>query len=218
MRKSVILIFLTTILFGSNAQTPEYITFQEGWYVGINTGATWFFGEGTIPIQKNNNFALTKNCGNSFRLLAGYDFNPVIGVRGTAGYGRYYWPLLKNPEQKLSLNATQFTIDLTVDLTNWWCDFDPDRKINFLAFGGTGINQRAKGDLTSTLTSGIIGGGVEADWHLSPQLTLNLSMAADGVSDSFNGLASGFPLDICTDLSIGFVYHFRYVNGVIYRW
>ena len=56
MRKSVILIFLTTILFGSNAQTPEYITFQEGWYVGINTGATWFFGEGTIPIQKNNNF------------------------------------------------------------------------------------------------------------------------------------------------------------------
>lgn len=186
-------------------------TFQPGWYMSLYTGYNLFLGEGSNILRSGNSINFRKDGGLLSTFGLGYDFSPVIGVRGELGWARHGWKGVSatgvtNPHWW----SANLTGDLTVNLSNWWGGYNPDRIFDVTAFGGLGLGVRsahevaAKKQVTPIVRAGLLG-----SFHLSKQFDLNAEVATNAVRDGFNGLHAGFFLDDFTAFQVGFTYHFK---------
>ena len=219
MKKVIVTILCLGFVFTTYSQQTEKInsgTFQPGWYLGANAGLNWFLGEGNNPFSSKAYFSFDKNKGFIGRAVIGYDFTPVIGLKGMIGYAHHgYWPDLyskKNADGSSpisSFGSQNLTVDMTVNLSNWWADYNPDRAFDISAFGGTGFAHRNKANLSDDWY-GLIGRiGLQGDFHLTKQLYLNLILEDNVVGDKYNDHVETLIFDTYPALTLGLTYHFR---------
>jgi Outer membrane protein and related peptidoglycan-associated (lipo)proteins len=187
-------------------------TFQPGWYMSLYTGYNLFLGEGNNILQSGNKISLRKNGSPMSTFGLGYDFSPIIGLRGELGWARFHWNQT-SPVTNISYPtwwSMNLTGDLTVNLSNWWGGYNPDRIFDVTAFGGVGLGYRSAHDIDSKkLLTPIVRAGLIGTFHLSKQFDLNAEVATNAVSDKFNGYKAGLFFDDFTAFQVGFTYHFK---------
>jgi hypothetical protein len=219
MKKFFVVLFGMGSVFTANAQqcdNAEDCHFRHGWYVGASSGVNLYVAEGNEFWNTHEGyvFSLKDNGGPMGRVGVGYDFTPVIGLNGSIAYLQHHWPDVRKPNpdgspKAVIFNAGNITLDLMVNLSNWWAGYNSCRFINITIFGGFGGAYRGKDNFPSDLFSGIVRGGGQADIRLSHSLNANLAIQGNIVRDDFNGYINDTPYELQASLMAGITYHFR---------
>ena len=124
--------------------TTEYV-FEPHWYVQIQGGAQYTTGETDFG----------KLISPNVQAAVGYNFSKALGARlainawqGKGGFDKDKFDLTTIGIDKQDYKFTYFapSIDLTFNLSNIIAGFNPNRKFEFGAFIGGGVNFRAKCD------------------------------------------------------------------------
>lgn len=194
----------------------ENYTFRPHWYITASAGISIYVAEGNEFWNPNKVcvLSLKENGGSIARIGAGYNFTPVIGINGLLSYAVLKWPdqRFKNPDgsyKEVVFNAENATIDLTLNLSNWWAGYKTRRFVTFIAFAGVGLAYRDKGNFPAELYSAIVRGGGQTNLRLSPTLDVSCALQGNLVSDQFNGYVVNTPFELHAGLTLGFIYHLR---------
>ena len=124
--------------------TTEYV-FEPHWYVQIQGGAQYTVGETDFG----------KLISPNVQAAVGYNFSKALGARlainawqGKGGFDKDKFDLTTIGIDKQDYKFTYFapSIDLTFNLSNIIAGFNPNRKFEFGAFIGGGVNFRSKCD------------------------------------------------------------------------
>ena len=124
--------------------TTEYV-FEPHWYVQIQGGAQYTTGETDFG----------KLISPNVQAAVGYNFSKALGARlainawqGKGGFDKDKFDLTTIGIDKQDYKFTYFapSIDLTFNLSNIIAGFNPNRKFEFGAFIGGGVNFRSKCD------------------------------------------------------------------------
>ena len=200
--------------------TTEYV-FEPHWYVQIQGGAQYTTGETDFG----------KLISPNVQAAVGYNFSKAIGARlainawqGKAGWNKDTYDIEKDLGTKF--NDYKFTyfapsIDLTFNLSNIIAGFNPNRKFEFGAFIGGGVNFRSKcDDVTEIINrwnnkygeNGVASAsgwtpmyenksavlpfaqaGLTADYKVSEKVSIGAEFNANILGDKFNFKNAGNP-------------------------
>jgi outer membrane protein OmpA-like peptidoglycan-associated protein len=213
MRKLIVSVGLILGLIASaNAQTKaETPAFKPYWYLGLNGGVNFFMGEGNNFLNKNKPYVSPdKNVGGLGRIALGYNFNPVWGLRGMLGYNAYNWgtvPVATDGSYpKYKFDTENLTVDVMANLSNWFAGYRPDRKLDFSAFAGLGGSYLNDNTQKSSV-AGMLRAGVQADYHLSDAVAINLILDGNATTDNYNDLAyTPLAFDAIPEVTVGMTF------------
>ena len=199
----------TLITYSQQKENTAPGAFRPAWYVGANGGYNIFLGEGNnfFNEDKPHIFTLKDNGSYLGRFVLGYDFTPAIGIRGMLGYVNTNWPNAFLTD-KYNFSTEMLSADFMLNLSNLNNHFDPNRKLDFLAFAGLGMGYRDQ-NLIQNLSpiTGIVRLGLESDFKLSQDWKLNLILEGNVATDNYNDLAlSPLPFDLIGALTVGVTY------------
>lgn len=154
----------------------------------------------------------------------GYQFSPLWGARiGVSGWeSRGGWV---NPSVNYKYNYLAGNLDVTFNLSNLFCRYNPERIFNLSMFVGGGVNYAFNNDEAETLARKLrqevytmpylwhdykvlaVGrAGLMADFRLSERLSLNIEANANVTSDRYNSKKADNP-----------DWYFNLLGGVSYR-
>jgi outer membrane protein OmpA-like peptidoglycan-associated protein len=107
----------------------------------------------------------------------------------------------------VKFGSEKLTADFMVNLSNWWADYNPERKVDFSAFAGGGVAYLNNNVLENNLAA--IGRvGLQGDYHLSQVLDLNLIAEANIAGDNYNDyIINPLPFDAFSAITVGVTYH-----------
>ncbi len=211
MKKWIFAALLAGLSFVSNAQFRGDVSFRPHFYLGANAGVNSYWGE---DYKTYMTFDAGKSLGTIGRVALGYDFSPVLGLRGFVGYSTHNWPNTSNNSIVESFNATNFTLDLTLDITNLIGGYDNNQVFNWIVFGGAGMGNQ----YTAHIPTYIIRGGLQGNFHLSKDLDLNLIGESNIVRDEYNdGKKIDTPVDAYPAVTIGLTYHIKIEKHKTYK-
>lgn len=208
------------ITFSLNAQEKTTSVtenaFKPGWYIGGNAGINMFMGEANNFFRPVSSYYISpfdKNYSYLLRAELGYRFTPVVGLRGMLGYHHYYWTdwrLGQNADGSypgVNFSGENLTADLMINLSNWFAGYNPSRKTDISAFVGAGGAYLNSNSVNSSLDW--IGRlGLQADYHISPVLALNLIAEANVAGDNYNDyVKSPLPVDVFPAITVGLTYN-----------
>lgn len=197
--------------------TTEYV-FEPHWYVQIQGGAQYTVGETDFG----------KLISPNVQAAVGYNFSKAIGARlainawqGKGGFDKDKFDLTTIGIDKQDYKFTYFapSIDLTFNLSNIIAGFNPNRKFEFGAFIGGGVNFRSKcddaanidakwkvkyADVTSASKwtpmyenkSAVLPfaqAGLTADYKVSDKVSIGAEFNANILGDKFNFKNAGNP-------------------------
>ena len=197
--------------------TTEYV-FEPHWYVQIQGGAQYTTGETDFG----------KLISPNVQAAVGYNFSKAIGARlainawqGKGGFDKDKFDLTTIGIDKQDYKFTYFapSIDLTFNLSNIIAGFNPNRKFEFGAFIGGGVNFRSKcddaanidakwkvkyADVTSASKwtpmyenkSAVLPfaqAGLTADYKVSDKVSIGAEFNANILGDKFNFKNAGNP-------------------------
>jgi hypothetical protein len=207
MRNKLLAIILSVFSITANSQNhspgvSRYI-FRPEWYVGANTGLNSFWGEGVGGYIRTRPLSTIAIMG---RATMGYNFSPVLGIRGMLGYSQHNWAE-KTPAT--TFGAENLTMDVMVNLSNINGSYNLYRPIQFSGFAGLGFTYRNMYNTYPGVVSTFIRGGLQGDYHLTKYIDLNLIGELNILNDKFNGVATGFLFDAYPALTVGLTYHLR---------
>lgn len=210
----VIIMYFGFVLMANSQQDLKTDTqpFHPGWNVGVHGGFNFYLAEGNnfLNPYQGSYFDVKDNIGLLGRLSLGYNFTKVVGVRGFVGLAGHSWPdILFDPPLVQKFNSQNATLDLIVNLSNWWFGYDQNRLIDFSMFAGGGVAQRNKAAFTSNIISGIARVGFQGDIRLAQRVDLNLIAESNFISDNYNDYIIEFPLDNYLAFTVGLTYHFK---------
>ena len=117
----------------ASAQEAKTVNvFNPHWYGQVQIGGQYTLGE--IGFGK----LLSPNA----QLGVGYNFNKVVGARLSvnAWQSKAGWNVAGMDQQKWKWNYVAPMVDATFNLTNLFCDFNPNRLVEVGVFGGIGAN------------------------------------------------------------------------------
>lgn len=141
----------------------------------------------------------------------GYQFSPVWGARiGVSGWeSRGGWV---NPSADYAFNYLAGNLDVTLNLSNLFCRYNPERIFNLSMFVGGGVNYAFNNDDAEAIARQLrqevfampylwhdfrvqaVGrAGLMADFRLSERFSLNLEANANITSDRYNSKKAGNP-------------------------
>ena len=141
----------------------------------------------------------------------GYQFSPVLGARiGVSGWeSRGGWV---NPSADYAFNYLAGNLDVTLNLSNLFCRYNPERIFNLSMFVGGGVNYAFNNDDADAIARQLrqevfampylwhdfrvqaVGrAGLMADFRLSERFSLNLEANANITSDRYNSKKAGNP-------------------------
>lgn len=219
MKKFVIILVCMGSLSVATAQRfseANSNVFRTVWYVTASAGGNINIAEGNETWIPNKTTALSvrENGGFTARVGGGYNFTPILGLRTLLVYNVHRWPdvRFRNPDGSFKImvfQAQNATIDLTVNLSNWWAGYKPNRLISFTAFGGAGMSYREKAGFPTDFYSWLIKGGGQTDIQLSRAFDLSFAIHGNIVSDRFNNYVVNTPFELQTAFTAGVNYHFR---------
>lgn len=192
MKKSAILAFAAAIMLGQNAvaqNNVKEITYVEDatqGYLVNNFSSNWF-----ITLQGGVANSMTKDLarpgvGDRFApaagLYVGKYFSPIIGVR--AGFDWFQAKGMNN----FKLNNLGAAGDVMLNLTNWWCGYNPDRVFNASIYAGLGgyfNTMKVKNEWVNAHHQFLTArAGLLLDFNLSRNFALGLDLRAVGADKS----------------------------------
>ena len=197
--------------------TTEYV-FEPHWYVQIQGGAQYTVGETDFG----------KLISPNVQAAVGYNFSKAIGARlainawqGKGGFDKDKFDLTTIGIDKQDYKFTYFapSIDLTFNLSNIIAGFNPNRKFEFGAFIGVGVNFRSKCDDAANIDakwkvkyaditeaskwtpmyenkSAVLPfaqAGLTADYKVSDKVSIGAEFNANILGDKFNFKNAGNP-------------------------
>ncbi len=202
--------------------TTEYV-FEPHWYIQIQGGAQYTTGETDFG----------KLISPNVQAAVGYNFSKALGARlainawqGRGGYDKESFKDYKTiNEDDLKYKFTYFapSIDLTFNLSNIIAGFNPNRKFEFGAFIGGGVNFRSKAsddalvasrkaaaevkpsttaapyapmpedEYTKSAVLPFAQAGLTADYKVSEKVSIGAEFNANILGDKFNFKKAGNP-------------------------
>lgn len=211
MRK---IVFIVGILFSTllvSAQTAGNDGFYPGWYVGGNLGTSWLAGERIDNFSNNpdSRYSLGRNSGSMFRAEIGYNYSPVWGIRGFAGFTQNHWPeATLYYKEVISFASKYVTGDVMMNISNYLEGQNLARSFDFLAFAGTGIHYRNKISENDSGLLTLIGRlGAQTNFMMNEYMDLKAIFDLNIVGDRYNGFQAGCKLDLVPSLTVGLTYY-----------
>ena len=197
--------------------TTEYV-FEPHWYIQIQGGAQYTTGETDFG----------KLISPNVQAAVGYNFSKALGARlainawqGKGGFDKDKFDLTTIGIDKQDYKFTYFapSIDLTFNLSNIIAGFNPNRKFEFGAFIGGGVNFRSKCDDAANIDakwkvkyadvtdaskwtpmyenkSAVLPfaqAGLTADYKVSDKVSIGAEFNANILGDKFNFKNAGNP-------------------------
>ena len=187
-----------------NEAKTEYV-FAPHWYVQAQIGGQYTLGEISTKDLLSPNV----------QVGVGYEFNKVVGARFSvnawqAKAGLNTWALDENGNElgttyKWKWNYVAPMIDATVNLTNLFCDYNPNRVVTAGVFAGVGANIAFKNDEANDLpikedlvylwdgtkVRFAARFGANVDFRLSDRVKLGIETSATTLNDHFNSKRAG---------------------------
>ena len=219
IKKLILSCMLMLGFISASAQEPnektEYL-FNPHWYIQLQGGGQYTLGESSFGDLFSPNV----------QAALGYQFDDVLGVRLSVNA----WQS-KGASEYEAINKTFTwkwkyvapTIDLTANLSNLFCGYNPDRFFNLSLFAGVGANfgfsndeaydaQQAIAAIHQPLVVNgqthntplslywdgsaarlVAKAGLVADFRLSDQLSLGLEVNANTLNDHYNSKPANNP-------------------------
>lgn len=109
---------------------PASSPFEKYVYINANGGITQYFGD------INKYYLINKKVKPAYGLIMGYQFSPVLGVRGTFMNGKLLSERTSN-DRKLESSIWSGSINLTANINNLIGGYK-ERTLSFYGFGGIG--------------------------------------------------------------------------------
>lgn len=186
--------------FSVNAQETEKTenVYVPNWYVQGQFGGQHTIGE--IAFTDLN--ALNAQIG------VGYNFNEIWGTRLTINgwKSKAGWLTNNNILHKWSWNYVSPLVDATVNLSNWFLGFNPDRLVNFGVFAGIGANVAFCND-----EAAIANDQIKAEYNFTSREGLRCLW--DGTKARFTGrVGANVDFRITDNLSAGVEVHANAIN------
>ena len=185
--------------------------FTPHWYAQAQIGGQYTLGE----------IGFGKLLSPNVQVGVGYNFNQVVGARlslntwqskaGQNVAGNVY---------KWKWNYVAPMVDATFNLTNLFCEYNPDRIVEFGVFGGIGANIAWGNDEAADAQKAILAGagknladvqaplenlwdgtktrfvarvGANVDFRVSDRVKLGVELSANTLSDKYNSKKAGNP-------------------------
>lgn len=208
MRNKFFIIIFSLISVTASSQhssrgVSAYI-FHPEWYSGANAGLNSYWAEGMGGYIKTQPLSTIALMG---RFTAGYNFTPVLGVRGMLGYAGHSWA---QSTPAIVFGAENLTVDVTANLSNLKGGYNLHRRFDFSVFAGLGGAYRDKSVFNPDIISLVTRGGLQADYHFNKVIDINLIAELNIVSDNYNGTpVENPPFDLYPALTVGVTYHLR---------
>ena len=143
--KKVFLLIIFALLAGmsSFAQDKDlnknaYQGFDPYWYLNLNVGRNLLYGDlKSTPVSFD---AIGKKTGFLGGFFAGYQFSPIIGLRGAINGGTMKSRVDENPlyHFKSTTHFGGIYLEPTIDITNM-INYNPDRWFFLYGFTGLGM-------------------------------------------------------------------------------
>lgn len=213
--KKLFIVLIASVLIAIPSMAQEKLLkeskFKDNWFIQLQGGASYTFSEAHNDASFGD--LITPTVGLSF----GKHFTPVFGLRlqgsGWQAKSQYMW---KNDTYKF--NYIQGTIDGMFNLTNFFLPYDRDRVFNLTAFGGislvhtmhkNSIDPNGNGGRLKKANMVVPRVGLQADFLVHDNLSLNLEVSGNLLEDRFNGVKSGRAYDGMLTAMAGITYHFN---------
>lgn len=196
------MLILFVSVYAQEVKKENSTTFKPGWYMGANGGLNWFYGENNFPINPAPVVTLTQNIGYLGRLELGYQFTPVYSMRSFLGYrlNNYF-----NGSNYL-FSSENLAFDFLFNMTNLTKGYDMNRKLTFSVFAGLGANYINNSPIFPV--AGSLRVGIQPEYNINSNLALNLIAEINAVTDNYNKVSAGTPIDLEAALSLGLTYRF----------
>ncbi|MCH5247323.1 MAG: OmpA family protein [Muribaculaceae bacterium] len=187
----------------ANAQTTyEDVEVEElnpHWYIQAQVGFQETLGEGSFGKLMSPNA----------QLGVGYRFNSVLGARLILNsWQSKALQKFDNTNYKWKWNYIAPTVDVTVNLTNAFCGFNPDRVVNVGLFAGIGANIGYKNDQAQDANKALVAAsgvdpsllalwdgtkarflgqfGANLDFNVTRNFAIGLELQANVLPDGYN--------------------------------
>lgn len=195
---------LSSLLLGASLcvaaqeqKTDSVDVFNPHWYLQGQVGGQYTLGEGSFGDLISPNVQLS----------AGYNFNPVLGVRLglNAWQSKGAW---SNPSYDWKWNYINPNADLTINLSNVFGEYNAARKINVSWFVGLGANVAFGNDEAADVNAALAGvtnysenlsnlwdgtkvrlqgrTGLMADYSINEKWSVGLELQANVINDNYN--------------------------------
>ncbi len=171
--------------------------FNPHWFMQAQFGASHTVGEASFGDLISPAASLN----------VGYQFSPLWGLRAgvSSWQAKGAWV---SPQTVYKYNYWQGNVDLTLDLSNLFCKYNPTRVFNAYMFAGVGINRAYKNDEAGKLVqagypleyywsdskvSPVGRAGLGTNLRLSDHVFFNVEVNANVLSDKYNSKKAGNP-------------------------
>ena len=206
MKKTILSCLLALGFISASAQDQqpktEYV-FNPHWYVQVQAGLQHTLGE--VDFGYLNSF--------NVQAALGRQFDPIFGARlGVNAWQSKAGSKLDGQKYTWDWKYVAPSVDLTINLSNALCGFNPNRVFNFGVFVGAGANIAFSNDKAAdaqaamnqkygvnsleyiwdgTKVNFLGRGGVTADFKLSDAISLGIELSANTLSDKYNSKKAG---------------------------
>lgn len=214
MKKLVISIFLSIVIFGVSAQCKcggfSKFGFQPSVYAGVFAGPNMYIGDGFAETGFANNL------GFSWNAFLGFNFTETISSRLIFALANKNWGGVPS----LSIPAVNFTshsvsAEIIYNLSNAFSYYNNNRLVDFSVFAGAGMISRQRFKSNSNVQnvaehSGLVTRfGVQANFKLFPKMDIVAVSNVNFVDDSIDGNMLGGGVGMIPELKAGFIYYFK---------
>jgi len=201
------------IASAQQSKSDKTLEFNPHWYIQAQGGAGYTVGEG-------NDF--TKLLSPAAYLNVGYNFTPVAGLRfGVGGWQGKGFHVFENTDYAFKFAHAYG--DVMFNISNLIGGYKHDRVVSFIPFMGIGAFAGLENAKAQTLRSTnneqmtllwqpvrpffLARGGMQVDFRLTDNLSLNLEGVVNGTDDHFNS-KDGDNIDWQIDALLGLTYRF----------
>jgi tetratricopeptide (TPR) repeat protein len=202
----------------ADQKTDKKAYFSKYGYVGLSIGGIAYHGDvyrtPVMPHWRHYNWG--------FGAIGGWQFHPVLGVRGTLGYANLSGERVGDVNKAFKGTAFDYSVNATISLINLIFGYNPDRWFNMTVWGGIGrTNYRTdlrqnypviqEVDFTSDAAT-LYPVGVDFDFAISDHFDININSSlkftdSDGV-DHYQHAVAAVKKDFWHYTGIGLTYKF----------
>lgn len=178
--------------------------FGDNWFLQGQVGASYTFSE----FHKETSFGklLTPHVA----ISVGKFFSPIAGARLQVGgwESKSYSPLRNNTYK---YNYLQTSLDGLLNLTNVFSKYQGDRPFNLYGILGLAyVHNFKEGDYNVPTQNSIVPRvGLQGDFRLTNDLSLNLEATGNLMNDNFNGIVGDAKNDGTLNVLLGLTYRFN---------
>lgn len=205
--KKIILVAATALLSISGFAQEKAIKnygFWDNWFIQGQVGASHTFSEN---YQRTD---LTNLLSPHVAISAGKYFSPVAGARLQVG-GWEAKSFLLSDRRTYKYNYIQTNLDGLLNLTNLFTPYQGDKMFNLYGIMGIGyVHNFGDSEVgVGTQNSIIPRVGLQADFRLNDDLSINLETVGNLMADQFNGVVGGRKNDATLNVLVGLTYRFN---------